>query len=439
MTILIVEDEQLIAHHLAQQLRKYGYHVAGLAQSGEEALQQIAALQPDLVLMDIDLGGEMDGIETADRVRLDFSIPVIFLTAHDTPEYLDRAKKAQPFGYLVKPIRHIDLVSTLEMAAYKHQIDRKLKQREAWLTTTLNCAGDGVIVTDHDARIEFINDVAKRMLGLERPGFQNLPVHGVNFSDLVHLKNRFTGVPAGDLVLLAILQGGTMGIGADLVLDTDGRPIDIEGEISLSEADGVIAGTVFTFRDVTIRKHQEEHRAARSRQQGLRPPGLRHVGGIAKPARRLAEPRIGRCRNRPKPGNIPYDGRTRWPLWQSIRRSRGPSISTTYCGNRSPATAMGRVQPSKPPALCTRSFPKSVLTPGQLQEAVARLLQHGRDAMPGGGTIHITTAPYAFERHSRTEQAENYVRLTIDFSGPVPQNHRSRAAVRALFRPRFRP
>src|ERR1051326_7212472 len=153
MKIMIVEDEKLIAHSLAEMLRTNGYEVTAILQSGEDALQQIRAQRPDLVLMDIDLSGELDGIETADKIRSEFSVPVIFLTAHDNPEYIDRAKRTQPFGYLLKPIRQMDLVSTVEMAAYKHQMEQKLRQREAWLTTTLLSVGDGVIVTDAGGRI----------------------------------------------------------------------------------------------------------------------------------------------------------------------------------------------------------------------------------------------------------------------------------------------
>lgn len=148
MAILVVEDEGLVASNLANGLRRSGYEVSGIASSGEEALEKVSTLKPDLVLMDIHLRGKLDGIETAERVRSEFSIPVIFLTAHANPEVLERAKQTHPFGYLVKPIRQVDLVSNIEVALYKHQMERRLRQREAWLVTTLRCVGDGVIVTD---------------------------------------------------------------------------------------------------------------------------------------------------------------------------------------------------------------------------------------------------------------------------------------------------
>ena len=154
-----------------------------------------------LVLMDIHLSGKLDGIQTAEKVRSEFSVPVIFLTAHANPEVLDRAKRTYPFGYLVKPIRQADLVSAIEVALYKHQMERKLKQREAWLATTLRCAGNGVIITDAGGRIEFLNDLSKGILCIN-----DQDVIGGNFCDVVRLKSRFTGTPPGDLVQLAILH-----------------------------------------------------------------------------------------------------------------------------------------------------------------------------------------------------------------------------------------
>ena len=108
--ILIVEDEGIIASHIASRLLKSGYAVAGIAESSEEALAKISGLNPDLILMDISIKGAMDGVETAAKVRERHDIPVIFLTAHADRQTIDRAKATGPFGFLTKPVHHMSLV-----------------------------------------------------------------------------------------------------------------------------------------------------------------------------------------------------------------------------------------------------------------------------------------------------------------------------------------
>ncbi len=119
-TILIVEDESIVALDLKQRLQFLGYEVVAIASSGEQAIEQAASSQPDLVLMDIKLKGKMDGVEAAEVIRDRHGLPVIFLTAYADKETLDRAKHTQPYGYLIKPFEDKDLRTTLEIALYKH-------------------------------------------------------------------------------------------------------------------------------------------------------------------------------------------------------------------------------------------------------------------------------------------------------------------------------
>lgn len=125
--ILVVEDEGIIAKDIQNQLKKMGYIVPAIAFSGEEAIEKAAEIQPDLVLMDIILKGELDGIDAAGQIRTRFNIPVVFLTAHTEENILQRAKIAEPFGYIVKPFEERELHTTIEMALYKYQMDEKLR------------------------------------------------------------------------------------------------------------------------------------------------------------------------------------------------------------------------------------------------------------------------------------------------------------------------
>jgi two-component system, response regulator PdtaR len=120
--IFIVEDEPIVAMMLEDTLAQLGYEVAGTATNGNDAIRKIGETHPDLILMDIRIEGEMDGIETAEKVTSLYQLPVVYLTAHSDEKTLERAMATQPHGYLLKPFRTRELYSTLEIALYKHRL-----------------------------------------------------------------------------------------------------------------------------------------------------------------------------------------------------------------------------------------------------------------------------------------------------------------------------
>ena len=125
--ILIVEDEIIVAMDLQHELTDLGYRVIDLVSSGPAAVEKAAQTRPDLVLMDIRLTGDMDGIEAAEQIRTTLNLPVVYLTAYADDDTLGRAKITEPFGYIVKPYQERDLYTTIEMALYKHRMDAQLK------------------------------------------------------------------------------------------------------------------------------------------------------------------------------------------------------------------------------------------------------------------------------------------------------------------------
>ena len=141
--ILIVEDEAIVARDIAQQLALLGYEPVAQTPRGEQALVLADQLRPDLVLMDIQLAGEMDGITAAQAIRERFAIPVVFLTAFVGDETLERAKVTEPFGYIIKPFQDRELRTVIEMALYKHQAETRLRNSQEELTTILRTAMDG--------------------------------------------------------------------------------------------------------------------------------------------------------------------------------------------------------------------------------------------------------------------------------------------------------
>ena len=125
--IMIVEDEWMIAEEIRMVLQSMQYDVTSMSSSGEEAIQNAEKDRPDLVLMDIMLKGEMDGIEAAGQIRSSYNIPIIYLTAYTNETVLERAKITEPFGYIVKPFAKQDLKVAIEMALYKHKAEKERK------------------------------------------------------------------------------------------------------------------------------------------------------------------------------------------------------------------------------------------------------------------------------------------------------------------------
>jgi two-component system, LytTR family, response regulator LytT len=131
LNIFIVEDESIVAKDIQNSLTKLGYNVVGFANNGKDAIEKITELMPDLVLMDIMIKGSLTGIEVSEKIKEKMNVPVIFLTAYADEGTLSRAKITEPYGYILKPFKEIDLHSTIEMAVYKHQKDSALlKERD---------------------------------------------------------------------------------------------------------------------------------------------------------------------------------------------------------------------------------------------------------------------------------------------------------------------
>ena len=167
-TILIVEDEGIIARDIRQQLVELGYDVVGDTPTGEEAMLLTADLKPSLVLMDIHLAGKMDGIETAQAIRKQFGTPVVFLTAFAGAETLERAKLTEPFGYIIKPFDERYLHTVIEMALYKHRVESHLKRAYDEQATILRTALDAFFMADWHGRLLDVNESSCALLGYTR-------------------------------------------------------------------------------------------------------------------------------------------------------------------------------------------------------------------------------------------------------------------------------
>ncbi len=165
--ILIVEDEGIVAKDLSRTLEHLGYGVAGIAATGEDAIEIAEQTNPDLVLMDIVLRGDMDGIEAARRIREGVDTTIVFLTAYADDDKLSAAQLVEPFGYIIKPVQDQELRSNIEMALYKHKMERRLMQREQYYRALIENAPDGIIVVDEEGIVTFVSPSYKRLIHRE--------------------------------------------------------------------------------------------------------------------------------------------------------------------------------------------------------------------------------------------------------------------------------
>jgi PAS domain S-box-containing protein len=253
--ILIAEDEAIVAQDLAETLRAMGYMAASIVESGEEAITAAHDLQPDLVLMDIRLAGKVDGIEAAERIRRNRSVPIIYLTAHSDRETMRRAKLTEPFGYLVKPFKSADLRCAIEIAAHKHQVDARLREREQWLATTLRSIGDGVIATDPSLNVKFLNPVAESLTG-----WSTDEAVGRQIEDILRLvaEQDRAAIPCPVREALAT-QGMVSLEDRALLVSKAGASIPVEDNAAPILSDrGEVLGSVMVFRDVTVRRRADE-------------------------------------------------------------------------------------------------------------------------------------------------------------------------------------
>lgn len=255
MKILVVEDEALAATGIMDMLSGFGYSALGPALTGEEAIKRCEQERPDLVLMDIRLKGSLDGIAAATEIKTKFQIPVVYITAHSDMDTIERVKKTEPYGYILKPFGERDLYLTVELAVNKYQAEKQNSKRETWFSTILRSIGDGVIVTDDNGRVVYMNTVAEIMTGSH-----------LSDSKDADLKTVFRILSPGrskqsDPHLLEFDADGNARkiLSSTVLMSKSGKRHVIEyNATSLNEFDGGMSGGVLVFRDITERQQAQD-------------------------------------------------------------------------------------------------------------------------------------------------------------------------------------
>jgi PAS domain S-box-containing protein len=249
-SVLIVEDESIVAHDIQQTLTTLGYDALGIASSADEAIAIASKTCPDVALMDIRIKGRIDGIEAAGILQERFGVPIIYLTAHADEATVERAKKTEPYGYLLKPMKPAELITAIEIAVYKHEMDKRLRERERWFSTTLRSIGDAVIAVGLNGRITFMNPVAERLTGWKAEDALGQPAEEVL---------RLTGAHAESIMdppLDQVLREGHPVFlwEAGLKSATDSQVRTISDSASPVVDGSERLGAVMVFRDITEQK-----------------------------------------------------------------------------------------------------------------------------------------------------------------------------------------
>lgn len=243
--ILVVEDESITAMDFERSLKTFGYEVVAIAPEGKDALNKAADLRPDLVLMDIVLKGEMDGIEVAGKIKADLNIPVIYLTAH--PGEISRVKLTSPYGYLIKPVGETELMNTIELALHNHKMEVKLKESEERYRRLFDNSNDSIMIYNKEGMILDVNA-------------STCEIFQYTYQDLVGKSIKQLISPSSNCLIAEMednLKRKGHYDGEILFLENGGREIDTETsfrKVKFINQDDVLC----ISRDITQRKRKEK-------------------------------------------------------------------------------------------------------------------------------------------------------------------------------------
>jgi two-component system cell cycle sensor histidine kinase/response regulator CckA len=447
--ILIVEDEGIVAKDLQAMLKRLGYHVPTTVGTGELAIQMALQNKPELILMDIQLRGGMDGVQAAAAISLQQDVPIVYLTANSDEATLQRAKATAPFGFLVKPFEERAIQAGIEMALYKHQTDRKIREREQWLSTTLTSIADAVITTDANGSITFLNTAAEKLTGWTRAEAQNRP-----YSEVFQIVDEGTKAVSLDRVARALNEGASGSFSNHtLLIRRDEAEVHIEHSVApiRQGIDVAIAGCVIVFSDVSDRRALEERLQHVQKMDAIG----KLAGGIAHDFNNAITAIIGYAEL------ILFRVGESDPLHQDAKqivRAAEHSARLTH-----QLLAFSRKQVLQPRSLnlhdelqhvegmvrrligeriglsmeAAPDLWNTMADPGQMHQVVLNLAINARDAMPNGGTLTLRLSNQSISDDQALEipegRAGDFVLLSVTDTGCGMSGE----TIRRIFEPFF--
>ncbi len=425
--ILVVEDESIVAHDLKNSVESLGYEVPAIAASGEEAVQKALELSPDLVLMDIMLKGEMDGIEAVARIRQKIDLPVIYLTAYADEDTLGRAKATTPFGYIIKPFDERGLQVGIEVALYKHKMDMELKRSKEWLATVLHSIGDAVIATDRDGRVSFMNPVAEELTGWRRE-----EAAGQDLPKVFNIINEETRAAVENPVAQVLKTGLVVGLANHTILVSRNAVeyhID-DSAAPVKDEKGNLSGVVLVFRDVTAKKQAEQEllQARKLESLGILAGGIAHdfnniltgiLGNItlakmyiekdSKAHAKIEAAEKASLRARDLTQQLLTFSKGGEPLKSTVSIKKIIDESTSFVLRGSNV----KCEFSAPDNL-----PSIQADAGQISQVISNLVINADQAMPCGGIIKITAESVTADKDAVPSiKPGQYIKITLNDTG----------------------
>lgn len=270
VSILIVEEDASIARELAKHLEGLGYRIVGVVHSSQDALQMIEPFKPSIILMNVRLKGRLEGIKTGNLIHQRHDLPVIYVIDQSSQATIRRAAATSPFGYIFRPFDQKQVLATIETALIRHQLEKKLQQSRQWLNTTLTSIADGVLATDEQGRIRFMNPAAMRLTGWSHEDAMMRPFYQV-FLLVDEASHELADIAGAQSLLLKDEPSrGFEGI----LHSRTGKRITVEARLtSIKDGKGNVFGMVLVFRDIT----QQREAAIEIKRQANRAEALVRV------------------------------------------------------------------------------------------------------------------------------------------------------------------
>lgn len=247
--ILIIEDEVIVAHDLGEMISQLGHDVVGIISSGEEAVEKAQATKPDLIIVDIKLKGEMNGIEASELITANTGAAIVYLTAHTESDLFERAKVTEPFGYLTKPVAPQDLIRTVEMALYRHRMQKRLKESESRFRAIFDQTFQFIGLMRKDGVVIEVNQAALELYGLAESDVVGIPFwrtpwwrHSAELQD--RIRRAVEKAASGEFIRLETSHPGPEG---------ELRYVDVSIK-PVRDADGNISMLIPEGRDITKQK-----------------------------------------------------------------------------------------------------------------------------------------------------------------------------------------
>jgi PAS domain S-box-containing protein len=394
--ILIVEDENIVALDIRNRLNHLGYNVCGIIGRGEEVFKKAEELSPDLVLMDIKLKGNVDGIEAAGMIRDAFNIPVVYLTAYTDEHTLSRAKVTEPFGYVMKPFQDRELRAVIEVSLYKHKTEIKLRDSETRFKELAELLPETIFETDLKGNLTFVNHSAFESFGYTQDEFN----HGLNGYKILAPEDRERAVET----VQKVLKGEIIGSEEYAVIRKDGRTFPVLMRLSpILNTEAQPVGLRGLAVDITEKKRLENklQQARKMESIGTIAGGVAHnfrniLAGI------LASTQLIRIKYDDHPGLMEILDRAENSvkrgtelvngLMQYSRKERSKTFHSLELVKLIHHTCAQMRKSFDKTVTVKTDTPESIWLfgdPSGLSQVIMNLCTNARDAMPDGGIISL--------------------------------------------------